>query len=203
MAFEFHKEREQHRERFTSPTKNKMIYLEKSFSSGGLMAFRESKKLRLLKEKIRVVVRNMKTRKHIKSFFNSCDCYTPDDYNPADYFLTVTNDDFDEKNKNPQWWAKAFLEWNEKKANRRASDDSLQSMQCSMRGSMRSSRRGSILINIDPIEALRENFFHQVTELVRQYFTNLTLNPGILGLRVVMYAMLALIIGAVFWKIGK
>ena len=44
VAFEFNKEREQHRERFTSPTKNKMIHLEKLFSSGGLMAFRESKK---------------------------------------------------------------------------------------------------------------------------------------------------------------
>ena len=58
VAFEFHKEHEQHREHFTSPTKNKMIYLEKSFSSGGLMAFRESKKPPLLKEKICVVVRN-------------------------------------------------------------------------------------------------------------------------------------------------
>ena len=83
-------------------------------------------------------------RKHIKSFFNSCDCYTPEDYNPADYFLTVTNDDFDEKNKNPQWWAKAFLEWNEKKANRRASDDSAQSMRSSMSGSQRSSMKGFI-----------------------------------------------------------
>lgn len=62
--------------------------------------------------------------------------------------------------------------------------------------------RGSILINVDPVETHRGNFFHQVTELVRRYFTNLMLNPGILGVRVVMYAMLALIIGVLFWKIG-
>lgn len=142
-------------------------------------------------------------RKDIKSFFNSCDCQTPEDYNPADYFLTVTNDDFDEKNKNPEWWTKAFSEWNVKKANRRESINSLQSMRSSVRGSVRSSLRGSILMNVDPVETHRGNFFHQVTELVRRYFTNLMLNPGILGVRVVMYAMLALIIGALFWKIGK
>ena len=126
------------------------------------------------------------SRNDIKSFFDSCDCHTPEDYNPADYFLTVTNDDFEENTRAPDWWEQSFLEWNTREGNENehqtASFHSLKD---------------------DLVETQRGTFFHQVTELVRRYFTNLMLNPGILFVRIVMYVMLALIIGALFWKIGE
>lgn len=40
-------------------------------------------------------------------------------------------------------------------------------------------------------------------ELVHRYILNLIYNPGILGTRAAMYAMLALIIGALFWDLGE
>jgi hypothetical protein len=40
-------------------------------------------------------------------------------------------------------------------------------------------------------------------ELTRRYFLNLALNPGILGTRIAMYSMLALMIGALFWDLGE
>lgn len=41
-----------------------------------------------------------------------------------------------------------------------------------------------------------------VTELTRRYFKNLLLNPGILGTRLVMYAMLSIVIGVLFFDLG-
>ncbi len=125
-------------------------------------------------------------RSYAKSFFDSCDCHTPEDYNPADYFLTVTNDDFEENTRAPDWWAQSFLEWNENEG--LDSDNRVVDLHS---------------IKDDLVETQRGSFFHQVAELVRRYFTNLMLNPGILIVRIVMYVMLALIIGALFWKIGE
>jgi len=124
-------------------------------------------------------------REDTKAFFESCNYHTPVDYNPADYFLTITNDDFDDKNRAPEWWSSAFLNWNKEVNNDEGDAKQLVSS-----------------TNDDSAETQRGNFFQQVTELVRRYFTNLMLNPGILAVRVAMYAMLALIIGALFWKIG-
>ena len=125
-------------------------------------------------------------REDTKAFFESCNYHTPVDYNPADYFLTITNDDFDEENRAPEWWSSAFLNWNKNVNN----DEGVAKQLVSS-------------TNDDSAETQRGNFFQQVIELVRRYFTNLMLNPGILAVRVAMYAMLALIIGALFWKIGK
>lgn len=124
-------------------------------------------------------------REETKAFFDSCDYHTPVDYNPADYFLTITNDDFDDKNRSPEWWNSAFLNWNKKVVD----DDG-------------DTQEKVFSTNDDTAETQRGNFCQQVTELVRRYFTNLMFNPGILAVRVAIYAMLALIIGALFWKIG-
>ena len=41
-----------------------------------------------------------------------------------------------------------------------------------------------------------------VLELIHRYFLNLAFNPGILLTRIVMYCMLALMVGALFWGLG-
>jgi len=41
-----------------------------------------------------------------------------------------------------------------------------------------------------------------VCELTYRYFLNLWFNPGILGTRIAMYSMLALMVGALFWQLG-
>ena len=52
------------------------------------------------------------------------------------------------------------------------------------------------------IETRRSSSISVVIELTHRYFWNLWFNPGILGTRLAMYAMLALMIGALFWDLG-
>jgi ABC-type multidrug transport system ATPase subunit/ABC-type multidrug transport system permease subunit len=52
------------------------------------------------------------------------------------------------------------------------------------------------------LHSFRAHGLRAMVELVRRYILNLLFNPGILGTRVAMYVMLALIIGALFWDLG-
>ena len=53
------------------------------------------------------------------------------------------------------------------------------------------------------IETRRSSSISVVIKLTYRYFWNLWFNPGILGTRLAMYAMLALMIGALFWDLGN
>uniref|UniRef100_A0A7S2R2P1 ABC transporter domain-containing protein n=1 Tax=Eucampia antarctica TaxID=49252 RepID=A0A7S2R2P1_9STRA len=133
--------------------------------------------------------------KKMESFFESCGFPTPDEYNPADHYVTVTNDDFKASSKqDPESWASNFQTWSQNQNYTRRSS--------SIKSSRKNSTRSILVMEQNPIETKRGDVFNQIIELVRRYFTNILLNPGIIGVRVVMYAMLALIIGALFWKIG-
>lgn len=67
-------------------------------------------------------------------------------------------------------------------------------------------RRKSAVINApmtaEEHDAFRTNGFSAMIELIGRYILNLIYNPGILGTRIAMYVMLALIIGALFWDLG-
>lgn len=56
VAFSFHKEREQNPEKFTSPTKNKTVYVQKGVTEGGLGHIRESTKPTRLKGIVKILV---------------------------------------------------------------------------------------------------------------------------------------------------
>mmetsp|Transcript_27295 Transcript_27295/g.51726 ORF Transcript_27295/g.51726 Transcript_27295/m.51726 type:complete len:543 (+) Transcript_27295:174-1802(+) len=59
VAFSFHKEREEHPERFTSPLKNKMKYIQKGISVGGLLSFTTASLPKKLNGKVRVMVEDV------------------------------------------------------------------------------------------------------------------------------------------------
>jgi len=59
------------------------------------------------------------------------------------------------------------------------------------------------LSNSEHIESQRSGGMFVIYELTYRYFLNLAFNPGILGTRVAMYSMLALMVGALFWDVGE
>jgi ABC-type multidrug transport system ATPase subunit len=123
----------------------------------------------------------------MESFFESHGFPTPPNYNPMDHYIALVNSDFSYgagSNKlSPSEWATAFTVW--------------QSSQPSVEhdGSMNENIPVSVGIK-------RGSTMTAIIELTRRYFKNLVLNPGILGTRLVMYAMLGLIIGALFFDLG-
>jgi ABC-type multidrug transport system ATPase subunit len=129
--------------------------------------------------------------KKTEFFFESCGFPTPEEYNPADHYVTVINGDFGTDKQDPKWWASKFETW---KINQSPMDASFK------KGD--SPRRNSLSIEQSSIETKRGQLSKQILELVRRYFTNILFNPGMIGVRVVMYSMLALIIGILFWNIG-
>ena len=55
----------------------------------------------------------------------------------------------------------------------------------------------------DKIETQRAGPVQATAELTKRYFRNLFFNPGILGTRIAMYSMLALMVGSLFWDLGN
>ena len=53
------------------------------------------------------------------------------------------------------------------------------------------------------IETHRAGSLQATVELTKRYFKNLFFNPGILGTRIAMYTMLALMVGALFYDLGN
>ena len=130
--------------------------------------------------------------KKTEVFFESCGFPTPEEYNPADHYVTVINGDFGTDKQDPEWWASKFETW---KKNQSSAVTSFQKRD--------SQQRNSLSMEQNSIETKRGQLSKQILELVRRYFTNILFNPGMIGVRVVMYSMLALIIGILFWNIGE
>jgi hypothetical protein len=55
----------------------------------------------------------------------------------------------------------------------------------------------------DLIQTARSRSPTVIFELTHRYFLNLLFNPGILGTRIAMYSMLALMVGVLFWDLGE
>ncbi|GMH49484.1 hypothetical protein TL16_g07210 [Triparma laevis f. inornata] len=59
VAFSFHKEREEHPERFTSATKNKIKYIQKGITEAGMFSFTTASLPKKLNGKVRVMVEDV------------------------------------------------------------------------------------------------------------------------------------------------
>jgi len=127
----------------------------------------------------------------IEDFFEANNAPTPPNYNPADHYVTMVNADFTFHDNmdtiSPDDWALAFTQWNATSVNQ-VDNDSIPNFPNVHK------ETNSVFSRGGKINAIRE--------LTRRYFKNLILNPGILGTRLAMYAILSLLIGALFWNIG-
>uniref|UniRef100_A0A7S2Y9R9 ABC transporter domain-containing protein n=1 Tax=Entomoneis paludosa TaxID=265537 RepID=A0A7S2Y9R9_9STRA len=125
----------------------------------------------------------------MEGFFQSAGYPTPEGWNPADHYVTVVNDEFRNHDLKVDEWADEFQKYV-------VSDTFMQSV---------TPRSKSMRMHDtkDAIESSRNPRFSVVFELTYRYFLNLAFNPGILGTRVAMYSMLALMVGALFWDLGE
>lgn len=108
--------------------------------------------------------------------------------------MTAVNDDFGNNTMSVNEWEQKFLDFME-----RSADDS-------KIFSLASYRKRKSFVSMrkkKEIETSRGGIVVAATELTRRYFKNLFFNPGILGTRIAMYLMLALMVGSLFWDLGE
>jgi len=141
------------------------------------------------------------SRVNMEQFFEHYGHATPLGWNPADHYVTQVNDEFrasqDDHTSSTavttvDEWARFYREWsNENQLGGRSSAFISEP-----------SKEGNDNSRVT-IEAHRANSFYSQRALLYRYFMNLWFNPGILGVRLAMYSMLALMVGALFWDIGN
>jgi len=125
-------------------------------------------------------------RENMERFFEDAGYPTPQGWNPADHYLTLVNDEFKDHVLSVEEWAEKFRVWDGQHTEEMGHAALPEERRVSSL-TPRTARSSSITVSL---------------ELTYRYFLNLFLNPGILGVRVAMYAMLALLVGAIFWKLG-
>jgi len=129
------------------------------------------------------------SRQHMENFFAFVGYPTPSNFNPADHYVTVVNDEFRLHELTVPEWAEKFSQY------------SSQTHPDAEQPTMRTSSMMAVVYR-DEINTRRSKSPLVVIELIRRYFLNLWFNPGILGTRIVMYAMLAGMVGGLFWQLG-
>jgi ABC-type multidrug transport system ATPase subunit len=165
-------------------------------------------------------------RLQCETFFAAQGYPTLSGWNPADHYVTAINDEFRNHAMSVVEWATKFKEWRESNsrsqggandgnedvgdeaANGSAADpaSTTKSHNGNHRHPALQERSSSILQAASKAEIAThrsQSSLRTVTELTRRYFLNLALNPGILGTRIAMYVMLALMIGALFFNLGE
>mgnify|MGYP005850939255 CR=1 FL=1 len=130
-------------------------------------------------------------RDDVETFFASAGHPTPIGWNPADHYVTVVNDEFRNHELSVDQWADKYLDW----VIAINADEGAASMKKRTPSMLR-------VASMDIIETQRSKSAKVAGELTLRYFWNLWYNPGILGTRVAMYSMLALMVGALFWNLG-
>lgn len=171
-------------------------------------------------------------RAEMEDFFSLSGCPTPVGWNPADHYVTVVNDEFRDHKLSVDEWAKKFEEWKERQtqltnvnhnSNAKGSNNDNDSVDSTTRDNSMMPRKGDDDGNSEndqelagrtksiwkagtalPINPNRStSSLRIVMELSYRYFLNLWFNPGILGVRIAMYSMLAGMVGALFWDLGS
>mmetsp|Transcript_4559 Transcript_4559/g.6571 ORF Transcript_4559/g.6571 Transcript_4559/m.6571 type:complete len:669 (-) Transcript_4559:78-2084(-) len=129
-------------------------------------------------------------REDMEDFFKFAGYPTPRNFNPADHYVTVVNDEFRLHELSVDEWADKYIYY----SNHLARSEQPRKLL----------RNASItaVTNLEPIITRRSTSPFVVVELIYRYFLNLWFNPGILGTRVAMYGMLAGMVGALFWQLG-
>jgi len=131
-------------------------------------------------------------REHMETFFEIQKYPTPPSFNPADHYVTVANDEFrteDGVDKlSVHEWAEKFRTYRKDPSFVVNIKDARPEFNGTSRSNSSSKRAGDV---------------RTVVELTRRYALNLWFNPGILFVRVFMYSILSLMLGALFWKLGE
>ena len=123
-------------------------------------------------------------RDKMEDFFAGQGHPTPAGWNSADHYVMSVNDEFRDHPLSILEGADRYDTWSE------------------TQGMGQKRRSSSILKAGNAVETARSQSPTVIFELTKRYFLNLAFNPGILGTRIVMYSMLALMVGALFWDLG-
>ena len=148
-------------------------------------------------------------RSKIEQFFTKYGFPCPENFNPADHYVSLVNDDFVMHEKTVNEWAAHFEEWQKDQTlnndlesieDQTLSND-LQSAVVVKDTFADSPSDASAGIMITILPSTRGSTPVVLFELTRRYLWNLVRNPGIILTRVVMYSMLSLMIGVLFFNL--
>lgn len=120
-------------------------------------------------------------------FFASVGQHLPKQYNPADFFITLINDDFD-PTIDPKKIRSEFIRWYDLPKD-------LVEMKKEA-GAISNSRQAVMGIKT------KANTFTKFLAVLKRATVNLVKNPGIIGVRLAMYLMLSFMIGVMFLNLG-
>jgi len=109
---------------------------------------------------------------------------TPTGWNPADWYVTMVNDEFRNHSLSVNKWAELYRKW----------DPDFE---------VPDPWAGSDKEPLPMVKTDRAFELRAIMALTYRYFMNLWFNPGILVVRIAMYSMLALMVGALFWGLGE
>ena len=115
----------------------------------------------------------------------------------------MVNDEFRDHTATVDDWASFYAQW--QKTHQLGGENSsafLNSEKKPLRGTGGRAKSMIAVAGKETVETQRSNSCLAVGPLLYRYFLNLWFNPGILGTRIAMYSMLALMVGALFWELG-
>mmetsp|Transcript_5940 Transcript_5940/g.11660 ORF Transcript_5940/g.11660 Transcript_5940/m.11660 type:complete len:178 (-) Transcript_5940:153-686(-) len=127
-------------------------------------------------------------RDQIERFFEENGAPTPTHWNPADFYLSVVNDEFKSLDMSVDEWADRFVAHLTIGQVESAGED-LEEETNTDDKNVAGQRNSSCLAIL--------------VELTLRYFLNLACNPGILCVRIGMYAMVSFYAGSLFWQVGE
>jgi ABC-type multidrug transport system ATPase subunit len=159
----------------------------------------------------------------VLSAFETAGDKCPARYNPADFLISLVNNDFN-KEIDLSKYKKSFLEWRDGNADNHGeekqngfADKQGQEKQNGFadkqgeegdegrRGMARQKTSGRAVAELNEkllaLEGERANFFTHLFSLLWRNLANSLLNPGVFGIRFAMYVMLALCVGALFFDL--
>jgi len=122
-------------------------------------------------------------RDKMEEFFALQKHATPTGWNPSDWYVTQVNDEFRKHSLSVDEWARLYGDW----------DPTFET---------KDPWAGTGTKPLPPVKTSRAFELRAVGALTYRYFLNLWFNPGILFVRIAMYSMLALMVGALFWELG-
>jgi len=122
-------------------------------------------------------------RAKMEEFFKEQDHPTPQQWNPADWYVTMVNDEFRNHSLSIDQWSSLYRQWN----------PTLEVLD---------PWANTDIEPLPMVKTSRAFELRAVWALTYRYFLNLWFNPGILFVRIAMYSMLALMVGALFWGLG-
>jgi hypothetical protein len=133
-------------------------------------------------------------REDMESFFASTGNPCKPNYNPADFYVSMVNSEFQMHKMTVHDWEVSFQEWQK----------SVKPKETMEIIDISASTFDNIEVAISSPEASSRGNISQVAlSLTKRNLLNLWKNPGTFGTRVFMYMMLSLCIGAMFWDLGS